>query len=177
MDTTLKGALAAGAAAVLLVGGAGTLAFWSDSETVTGTGISSGELKLGTQVCADGWQLNGTPFTTQLIVPGDTLTKSCTIDLIATGENIEADLALSTAAFAASNGLTDELDASAVFTVDGVPQTTVDETDDGGALVTDEIGVAITVDFPFGLAADNDSQDLDATLNALTLSLTQTEAP
>lgn len=176
MDTTLKGALAAGAAAVLLVGGAGTLAFWDDDETVTGTAISSGELKLGTPACGDGWLLNGaTPFTTQLIVPGDTLTKSCTVDLIATGENIEADLALTDATFSASNGLTAELDASAVFTVDGVTRTTVDETDDQGTTVTDEIGVVITVDFDFD-DATNDSQDLAATLDTLTLSLTQTEA-
>lgn len=175
MDTTLKGALAAGAAAVLLVGGAGTLAFWDDEETVTGTAISSGELKLGEPVCG-AWQLNGAgAFTTQLIVPGDQLTRTCTVDLIAAGENLEADLVLTSPDLGTSNGLVDELDATAEFTVDGVGATSVTEADDGGPTVTDEIGVEVTVDLDF-TDATNASQDLTATLAALTLSLTQSDA-
>ena len=37
MNKTTKGALAGGAAAVLLMGGVGTLAYWTADEDVTGT--------------------------------------------------------------------------------------------------------------------------------------------
>ena len=173
MDTTLKGALAAGAAAVLLIGGAGTLAYWDDSETVDGTTISSGELKLGAPVCG-AWRLNdAADFTTQLVVPGDQLTRSCTVDLIATGANIQADLALSDATFATTDNLTGELDASAAFTVGGASVTTVDAADDTG---TDEIGVEITVDFDFATATNASQDVLNTALQDLTLTLTQTDA-
>src|SRR5687767_11072956 len=46
MSKTFKGAGAAIVAGVLLIGGAGSLAYWSDAEGVTGGSISSGELKL-----------------------------------------------------------------------------------------------------------------------------------
>ena len=171
LNRTTKGAVAAGVAAALLLGGAGTLAFWDASTDVTGTPITSGELKLGIPACGD-WTLDGgTALGSQLIVPGDVLTKRCTIDLIATGAHIGADLGIDTAAFSATNGLTDELDPAAVFTVGGVTKTHITETDDTGA--TPEIVATITVTFD-GPAATNGSQDLTATLNTIAVTATQT---
>ena len=173
MNKTFKGALAAGGAAVLLLGGMGSLAYWSDSETVTGTGISSGELKLGTPDCGTGWTLDGgAVFTTQLLVPGDVITKTCTIDLVATGDHVAADLTISDADWTtvgSAAALTDELVASAVFTVNNVAKTTVTEADDTG---TDEIEAVISVTFT-GDSATNDSQDLTATLDTVTVSAAQ----
>ena len=66
MNKSTKGALAASSAAVLLLGGAGSLAFWSDSQDVGSANITSGELDLSAPDCADdllagthGWQLDG----------------------------------------------------------------------------------------------------------------------
>ncbi len=41
MNKTTKGALAASAAAVLLLGGAGSLAYWSDAETIQGGDVTA----------------------------------------------------------------------------------------------------------------------------------------
>src|SRR4051794_282011 len=118
MNKSTKGALATSAAAVLLLGGAGTLAYWNDSATVPGGTVQSGQLELGAPVCGAGWTLDGgTAFTTQLLVPGDTLTKVCTVDLVATGEHLGADLVVDTPSWGASNPLIAQLAAAATFTV------------------------------------------------------------
>ena len=59
MKKSTKGAVAVAAAAVLLTGGAGTLAYWSDSVDLPGGSISSGSLSLGTPDCGSGWTLDG----------------------------------------------------------------------------------------------------------------------
>ena len=176
MNGTTKGALAVGVAAVLLTGGAGSLAYWSDTQAVTAnTPFTSGQLKLGAPACGNGWILDGgTTFTTQLIVPGDVLTKTCTIDLIAKGEHLGADLGISTAAFAATNALSQQLTPSATFTVAGASRNHVTEQDDTGA--TNEISAKITVTFD-GPAATNASQALTATLNSVSVTATQTHDP
>ncbi len=174
MKTTLKGSLAALAAATLLLGGAGSLAFWTDAENVTGTGVTSGELKLGTPDCGAGWKLDdGTTFVAQKIVPGDVLTKICTIDLIATGEHLGAGLTIGTPTWTATNALTGELDATATFEVNGATTNQITELDDTG---TGEIVATVQVVFD-GPDATNASQALSATLNTVVISATQTHTP
>lgn len=170
MNKTTKGALATSAAAVLLLGGAGTLAYWNDSATVPGGTVQSGTLELGTPDCGDGWWLDdGSTYTTQLLVPGDTLTKLCTIDLVATGAHLGADLTLDTPTWTATNPLTSQLTASADFDVNGTPTTHITSADDTG---TDEIEAWVQVVFD-GPAATNPSQGLTATLNGINLVATQ----
>lgn len=172
MQKTTKGALAAVAAAALLLGGGTTLAYWTDAEAVAGGSISSGKLQLGTPDCGSGWTLDGgAVYTDQLLVPGDVLNKVCTIDLIASGEHLGADLAVSTPAWATPTGLSAELDATAAFTVNGASVTSVDSDDDTGA--DDEIGATMSVVFD-GSTATNGSQNLSAVLNAVSLTATQT---
>ena len=85
MNKTAKGALAASAAAVLLAGGAGTLAFWTDSANVNGGSITAGTLGIAplvvapnTQACDTNWVYApgaakaGTVV--NLFVPGDKVT-------------------------------------------------------------------------------------------------------
>ena len=171
MDKTFKGAVAAGGAAVLLLGGLGTLAFWTDNETVDGGSISSGQLSLGAPDCGTGWSIDGgAVWTTQLLVPGDSLTKTCTIDLVADGEHLGADLELEEASFTEVNGLTGDLEASAVFTVGGDTRPTSPRPT---TRATGEISVVVTVDFD-GVGAVNASQNLTAVLDDLTFTATQT---
>ena len=170
MRKSTKGALATAAAAVLLLGGAGTLAYWNDSAAVPGGTIQSGRLELGTPDCGAGWTLDGgAAFTTQLLVPGDTLTKTCTVDLVATGAHLGADLVVDTPSWGATNGLTSELTTSATFVVNGVAKAHVTSADDTG---TGEIQASVVVVFD-GPAATNVSQGLTATLNAINLVATQ----
>lgn len=174
---TLKAAGAAVAAGVLLLGGAGTLAYWSADAGVSGGDIASGQLNLTGSACDDTWMLNGdTAYTTgMLIVPGDTLTKSCSYTIAATGENLQATL---TANEPTGTGLVGAT-LGAAYTVDDPTDTTdtpaaveqITEDNDGDVLTA-----TLTVDFPYGTAVDNTSQDMTATLDAYTVTAKQTDA-
>ena len=95
----------------------------------------------------------GTDTDVQLLVPGDTVTKTCTGNITMTGDHISATVTLddtsvatAEAAFnlAATSG--DAVDISAALT--------------GGGTVSASgpVSVTITVDWPYGSAADNDAQ-------------------
>ena len=90
MKKSTKGTLAASAAAVLLLGGFGTHAAWSDGQDVGGTDINTGHLSLVTVSCGD-WQLTVGSVTsvydaaTHLFVPGDLLTRVCTFKVDVAG--------------------------------------------------------------------------------------------
>src|SRR5690606_28979207 len=80
MNKSTKGALAAAAAAVLLMGSAGTLAFWTADETTPGATIDAGHLALvidGTNTGCGAWSLDsgesvaGTWTDGDPLVPGD----------------------------------------------------------------------------------------------------------
>lgn len=100
MNRNAKGALAAGAAVVVLLGGAGSYALWSDSASNTPGNVTSGELKLtasGTaawkDVSADGI-VGGTTVNpiTDLLVPKDTWEYTSTYTAVATGKNMNAQV-------------------------------------------------------------------------------------
>lgn len=105
MNKATKGAVAAGAAAVLLLGGLGSFALWQDDETVAGGTINSGELNFeptGTPVWTDisddigGEVVIGPDPSGYLIVPGDVLEYTNQYTVNSAGENLEATI---TAAF------------------------------------------------------------------------------
>ena len=175
MKRTTKGAIAAAAAGVLLLGGAGSLAFWTDDATVEGADISAGYLKLINADCGADWTLDGgAVYTTQLLVPGDTLTKTCTYEVDAAGEHLAATFDVEAPTFTTSNGLTDELDVAAVYKVNGVAAPPPAAVVDG-----DSVEAAITVDWPYGVE-DNDSNaspGLSTALNDITVTATQTHTP
>src|SRR5690606_13382356 len=95
MKKHTKGAIAAGVAAVLLLGGAGTLAYWSDGAAIGGTDIASGELSLS-DTTSTGWVYAADNAnageTVASIVPGDTITQQHTFTISASGDNISATL-------------------------------------------------------------------------------------
>jgi alternate signal-mediated exported protein len=175
-----KGVVAASAAAVLLLGGAGSLAYWTADQDIDGGTINSGLLTLSAPACDD-WELDGggvfTPATTQL-VPGDSISKECTMSLVATGEHIGATLEIDDAALT-SSVLGDVLTADATFTVDGAAYAPITAAD------TFAIVATITVDFPYGTVstpdpltgADNTTQDEAAVLNDISVVAVQTHTP
>ncbi len=177
MKKTTKGAFAAGTAAVLLLGGVGTLAYWNDSETVTGTTVGSGKLDLALVSCGD-WQLDaiggaGGDLAGREIVPGDSLAKTCTYTLTAEGDHLEAALGITVPSW--TGGLAGKVTTDAAFDVNGsavTPGTPHPFTDGAPSTITAEF----TVDFPFGSGVDNTSQDLTATLGDITMTVTQTDS-
>ena len=182
MNKTTKGSLAAGAAAVLLLGGAGSLAYWTDSATVNGGSVNSGFLTLDDGDCDDSWVYavgSANPGATVVnFVPGDVVTKDCTFVIGAEGDNLEAtpvipasvDITPTPAAptFTATVGAT--------YTLDGVAYT-------GATPITeannaDELVASIVVTIPYGNATTinaNDTQGIDAALSDLTVTLTQND--
>jgi len=192
MNKTFKGAGAAVAAGVLLLGGAGSLASWSDSEPVTGTDITSGTLSLdnggvdhitdnfeadGTTVKWDNcstWQFDGETLADgHLLVPGDEVTKTCDYTVNATGDNLAATLTLGDTEYTTESGLEDNLPATVVYTLgDSDPLVPGDQLIDDSNN-NDALNAVITVKFDSDLTTGLDAQGLTATLDAVTIGLTQ----
>lgn len=181
LSNATKGALAATAAGVLLLGGAGSLAYWNDSETVTGGAISSGVLSLTQepgQVCSD-WTLDSaggatayTPGVT-LVVPGDVITKVCDYTVNATGAHVAADLSMDATSITGSNALASALVPSANYVLDGSGVTTGHPITaaNNGDVLTAEISVTFS-SATSGLTA----QGMGAGLDDIVVSLVQTHA-
>ena len=177
MNKSTKGALAAGAAGVLLLGGAGSLAYWNATGDADGGAITSGTLTLTDGTCDPAWSYAagsavGDPVS--LVVPGDSVTKTCTFTVGATGDHLSATLsAPSTLTYTTTGntGASLSLTAAATYKVDGVATTTVTSANDGDTITADFV-----VTFPYGDATAvniNDTQHLTATLDAMTVTLTQ----
>ena len=184
MNKTTKGGLAAVSAAALLLGGAGTLASWSDSAFADGGSITSGYLDLTAGTCDDTWKHTNGPevgAAVVTVVPGDVITKSCTFTIDAEGDNLAASPSVpSTVTFAATGNTKESLSlpVAATYVLDGAPFT-------GSSVITDAnkadtLTATITVGFPYGTAEDvtgavndNDTQRLLVELDDLVVSLTQ----
>jgi alternate signal-mediated exported protein len=184
MKKAMKGAFAAAAAGSLMLGGAGSLAYWTGTRDATGGSITSGELTLTAPVCdatededTHDWQyaVTNTAFVlaSAQVVPGDTITKVCKMTLTLAGDHIGAELDLEDAAItddeSATETLDSELEPTAEFTVDGAAYQEITADGEYDVLAT------ITVEFPEGIASSG-SQDTAATLEAITLTATQTHA-
>lgn len=177
MNKTTKGALAAIGAALLLVGGAGSLAYWSDTATIAGPGtITSGQLSLTPADDTDcEWQLDGgtafDPVNTR-IVPGDTVTRNCAYTLTAVGDHLAATLDVSSVSEAGD--LAPAIDVVAEVTIDDGSPITLPATDIAIDPGTHNIDATITVTFPASVEG-TDYQNVTATLGDLTLTVTQSE--
>lgn len=168
MNRSTKGALAAAAAGALLLGGAGSLAYWSDTENVSGGIFTSGYLRLTDNTCATAtWKLDGgADYTTQRIVPGDTLTKSCTFSIDGVGDHMTVSLDTATPTWSATNALTDDLSVDAAF--DGSASGALG--DPATVTKTETITAVITVAFDGG-DGDGDAVDVTNTSNVPTAGL------
>ncbi|MCD4525152.1 alternate-type signal peptide domain-containing protein [Nocardioides sp. cx-173] len=153
MKKTTKGALAAAAAGSILLGGAGTLAYWTDTSTSPGGTITGGTLSLVNPTCT--WTLEHTGATTQTaitqagianvrLVPGDKATQTCTSQITATGDNLAATLSV-TNPFNDSGDLAPAISLTSSFKVGTQAVTRITSADNAKNLQT-----VVVVDFPFG---------------------------
>ncbi|CAM3031837.1 alternate-type signal peptide domain-containing protein [Skermania piniformis] len=98
MNQKVKGAMAAAAGGILLLGGLGSYALWEDSENIGGGPISSGELSIdpvGTPTWEDVSDITPGPIadiSNFLIVPGDVLEYHASYMIAASGDNLKATL-------------------------------------------------------------------------------------
>lgn len=86
MNKLVKGSIAGAAGIALLLGGAGTLAVWSDGATFDAGTVTSGELDLTAN--GDGAWDQSIDF----IVPGDELTYTESFAISAVGDNLAAEI-------------------------------------------------------------------------------------
>lgn len=175
MHKSTKGALAAAAAGVLLLGGAGSLAYWSDTDQVDGSEFNAGSLSLTALDGCDTWNLDtgepgGQPFdpATGFIVPGDVVSKVCTFEVEAVGEHLRATV---TAQPGTNTGdLLDHLTIAATgLTIGGSSITEITEANDGAVL-------SVTVSVTFDAASGNASQTLGAVLDDIDIVTQQVHA-
>jgi alternate signal-mediated exported protein len=180
MNKTTKGAFAASAAAVLLLGGAGSLAYWSDAETISGGSVTAGNLSLDTPSCTTGWKYAagkaGAGTTVTKIVPGDVITKTCTFVVKGAGDNLSATLTAPQTTTAADSVAKADVDVK--YTLGGTAMTspaTITPADHNKV-----VSAVITVSFPYGTdeAAGtkvnaNNTQDVTTSLNDIAITLVQ----
>ena len=179
MTKTFKGAVAALAGALLLLGGAGSLAYWTSEQTVPGGAIDAGSLALGVPTCGGGWTLDAaggggtyTPGTT-LLVPGDVITETCTATLTATGSHMAGTITASTPTVtgAAAGVITATVSHITDTSQDDADLTTTGFTEDNDG---DTLSIQIAVTFVDPGIEDNSTQSLIAALGDITLTATQT---
>lgn len=175
MTNITKGAIAAAVAAVLLLSGAGTLAYWEDSDDVTGTDFDAGSLSLTPLNACNVWNLDtgepgGSPFDplTEMIVPGDVITKVCTFTVDAVGTHLRATVAAVPGTN--SGDLLEDLTVAAIdLAIDGAPITEITEANDADVL-------SVTVQVTFDSSADNTTQTLAAVLDTIAIETQQVHA-
>ena len=145
MNAFLKAALAAVAGSALLIGGAGTLALWNSSTSVSGGQIVAGELTVG--IATTGYwsvaheiagsyaapvSLSRSEFARFRAVPGDRLVFTTTVPITATGDSLTATTSLSAGAVTPSTS--SAADRALASTLTGTATTTLSVP--GGAGVT-----------------------------------------
>lgn len=108
MNKATKGAIAAGAAGILLVGGAGTFALWSDTDAISVGNVDTGELSLALTGTAGAWTYpdGTTTVTSDGIVPGDVITSTQEAVITASGDNIAGSLTVGTLGGSLPSGVT-----------------------------------------------------------------------
>ncbi|MET0673900.1 MAG: alternate-type signal peptide domain-containing protein [Microbacterium pygmaeum] len=186
MNKLAKGAIAGAAGLVLLLGGAGTFAFWNASAGISGGTIVAGNLNVVNDGTAGAWvDQSGNPIdiATYKIVPGDVLTYTDDLTVVAVGDNLVASLSLSDQSIAASSAapadvkLAQYLTESAELTASGagISGTGPYTITAGTAGVNSTVTVEVTITFPAGAAGEyNDAKLGSVSLSGMNVVLTQT---
>jgi alternate signal-mediated exported protein len=176
MKKITKAAIAGTVGAALLVGGAGSLAFWTDTATPVAVDIQSGQLDLGL-VAAGTWTIqqnapgvspaqNVTPApvfvpASDKIVPGDVLTTTVNVPVVLDGKNIKGKLEVNVQALVAGSTPVAAADTAliAALNAGGVKVTKIDGTavaagvtsaNLSGPSLNRTVPVEISVTFPWG---------------------------
>ena len=182
MKKQTKAAVAAGAGAILLLGGLGTLAFWSDDANLGGGGtITSGQLSLGECEGDGSWEdVNAGPIDigTFRIVPGDTVRYTCNTELVAEGDNLTATLTADLGGVTGDAELQSRLQRSVTATLNGTP---LPPTGDGVQVIANDgsdqpISVVVTIAFDPN-TPDQVGQGQSVDLSAMSLRLEQNTNP
>lgn len=92
MNKLLKGSIAGAVGIALLLGGAGTLAYWNDSTTLAAGQVDTGALKITPGTASVVYESTGQPVVRA--VPGDTIVITQPVTITASGQNLKASLSV-----------------------------------------------------------------------------------
>ncbi|MEZ0580023.1 alternate-type signal peptide domain-containing protein [Nocardioides sp. MH1] len=175
MKKSTKGALAGGAAAFLLLGGVGSLAYWTDNADVDGTTVESGHLTVINNDCGSApWELDGGDdvVAATRIVPGDDITKTCSFEIEGEGDHFATvNLDIASTNWNASS-------ATALVSALGTVQASYEDSN-GDPVVDNQnvpVGEVITANFTmtFDSATTGDTAENEvATLDDIAITVTQ----
>jgi alternate signal-mediated exported protein len=194
MNKLTKAVVATAAGVALLMGGAGTFAYWNDSVGITGGTITAGNLTVVDATPADGvWTVSkdgtGTPVTvaninTFVASPGDKFVYTKSVKINATGNNLVATLALApgsiTAATSttANNALAAYLTKTAGITATGTgiaaigSTGTYSVTPGAAGIANQNVTVTVTINFPKDAVAGTENNTKLGSVNLSGLSVT-----
>lgn len=193
MKNSTKALIAGGAGAALLLGGAGTIAYWTDAADGGNGTITAGTLELGTATNGE-WTIShqgdGTgdptgpaPFdpTADQVVPGDTLSYTQSIPVELAGENIAAVFTGEIEVVASNDEAANEALAAAIVGQDlaatGMSGADGLEFDPDTGTVTGEgtgtVDVTTTVTFPWGEPGQFNEAQLGSLAFSVDYTLTQ----
>ncbi|MBF4570074.1 alternate-type signal peptide domain-containing protein [Plantibacter sp. VKM Ac-2880] len=163
-------AIAGGVGVALLLGGAGTLAYWTDN-AATSQEIQTGSLALGT--ITDAWSIKNGAGAAQSftgpIVPGDVLTTTVSVPVDVTGQNMNAKLDVTDAIVDGDATLEGALQVK-VVSVNGIAGSTATTTQDA------TVPVVISVTFPFGTTGQYNDAEVAKAVFSAKYTLTQVPA-
>ncbi len=102
MNRFAKGSIAGAAGILLLLSGAGTFALWNGSASAAAGAVKSGTMTIAADPTPGAWSVvHGTGASTPIAnianfraVPGDVLTFTQKVDVVATGDNLSAILSV-----------------------------------------------------------------------------------
>ncbi|MGO3328173.1 alternate-type signal peptide domain-containing protein [Gordonia sp. (in: high G+C Gram-positive bacteria)] len=167
MNRKTKGALAVGAGAIILLGGAGSFALWSDTEAIAGGDIKAGQFGLncgtGGAWTDDSPTTNGVTVVnpaTDLMAPGDIWEYAGNCTVTATGKNMEATLGVDLG----SNTVPSD-NFTVTTSVDGQNTTTTPISVSNG----DSLAVTVRVNF---LESTPNLEDVGATISVSGMNVT-----
>ncbi|GAB2449954.1 alternate signal-mediated exported protein [Conyzicola lurida] len=198
MNKLVKGAVATAVGAALLMGGAGTFAYWNDSVGITGGTIVAGNLSVVDATPSDGvWTVQkdgtGTATTVPAIAsfvasPGDRFTYTKTVKINATGNNLVATLALTpgsiaavTPATAANTALASYLTSTASISATGTGISagsvagTYNVTAGAAGVTSRDVTLTVVINFPKSTTAgfENNTKLGSVNLSGLAVTLNQ----
>jgi len=191
MNKLAKGAIAGAAGVALLLGGAGTFAYWNSSVGVAGGTVTAGDLKVVDDGTPGVWKdHNGNTINiaTYKIVPDETITYTDDLNVTALGNNLTASLTLVDNAITAKvpgNGPDDQLalyltkTATITATGSGLSGTAPNYVVTAGANgVSPVVHVSVALTFPKGVEAQyNDAKTGAVSLSNFQVKLTQIVTP
>lgn len=164
--TLLGTSLAAALGAALLLGGTGTLAFWSDTATSTTQQIQSGTLDLGSssQITTSGATLkqctssgcgSAVAYAGGPLVPGDVITTTVNVPVTLVGENLEAQFTVTPSKTASAAPADAALANALTVTVKSVNNIAATTTPATTTLTPTQISagtvpVVLEIEFPWG---------------------------